>query len=161
DPTGQKMLYSTYFGGTGSTQVNGIAVDSAGAAVVTGVANSPNFPLVNVAHSTPADQGNAFIAKLNAQGNQFVFSTYIASSSNAVGNAVTIDSHENTYVTGVSNADFSVTRGAYQGLRSTQSGAFVSKLTSSGTEIYTALLANGTSGSSGNSIAVDDRGAAY
>jgi Beta-propeller repeat len=42
--TGSKLVYSTYLGGNGSDYGNGISVDSAGGAYVTGTTFSPDFP---------------------------------------------------------------------------------------------------------------------
>ena len=45
--SGTALLYSTYIGGTGSDQLLGIAVDSAGSAWVTGWTQSANFPVLS------------------------------------------------------------------------------------------------------------------
>lgn len=49
DPTGSSLVYSTYLSGTdnNSTRGNGIAVDAAGNAYVTGISEGNSFPLVN------------------------------------------------------------------------------------------------------------------
>src|SRR5262249_25948411 len=44
---GSSLVYSTYLGGSNGEQGNGIAVDGAGHAYVTGFTNSANFPTVN------------------------------------------------------------------------------------------------------------------
>ena len=43
DPAGAHLVYSTYLGGSGIDEANGIAVDSLGNAYVTGETNSANF----------------------------------------------------------------------------------------------------------------------
>ncbi len=49
DPTGSSLVYSTYFSGidNNSTRGNGIAVDAAGNAYVTGISEGNSLPLVN------------------------------------------------------------------------------------------------------------------
>jgi hypothetical protein len=61
---GTALVYSTYLGGNGFDQGNGIAVDAVGNAYVTGVTDSPNFPTANALQ--PAFGGNmdAFVAKI-------------------------------------------------------------------------------------------------
>jgi hypothetical protein len=53
DSTGTNLIYSTYLGGSGDDQVNGIAVrPEDGAVAVTGFTDSPNFPLLNAVQPT-------------------------------------------------------------------------------------------------------------
>ncbi len=48
DATGTNLLYSTYLGGSGDDQINGIAVrPEDGSVAVTGFTDSPDFPLLN------------------------------------------------------------------------------------------------------------------
>ena len=44
---GSALVYSTYLGGSGEEGRDGIAVDSAGNAYVTGYTDSTNFPTAN------------------------------------------------------------------------------------------------------------------
>ncbi|MGH3184568.1 MAG: SBBP repeat-containing protein, partial [Streptosporangiaceae bacterium] len=44
-PDGTALIYSTYLGGNGDDEANGIAVDSTGAAYVAGFTSSTNFPV--------------------------------------------------------------------------------------------------------------------
>jgi uncharacterized protein (TIGR03437 family) len=110
------VAYVTYIGSSGSDEGFGLAVDSTGAAYVTGDTDSDKYPL-----STDATQirrnGNreAFLSKLNPQGSALVFSTYLGGSDNDIGYGVAVDSAGNAYVTGItSSSDFPVTQGAFQ-----------------------------------------------
>src|SRR5205085_1987157 len=44
-PAGNALFYSTYLGGSSDDSGNGIAVDGAGSAYITGATNSTNFPI--------------------------------------------------------------------------------------------------------------------
>jgi beta-propeller repeat-containing protein len=64
DATGTGLLYSTYLGGSGFDEGNGIAVDSSGSAYVAGDTNSTNFPTTAGAFQTAnAGSSDAFVAK--------------------------------------------------------------------------------------------------
>jgi hypothetical protein len=63
------LIYLTYFGGNVNDRVEGVAVDSAQRAYITGASNSSptSFPLLNAFDATQFN-GEAFVAKLNADG---------------------------------------------------------------------------------------------
>ena len=73
---GSALLYSTFLGGSGLDEGNGIAVDSSGNAYVTGFTESTDFPTVNPIQTTNAAQTGetGFIAKLNADGSALLYS---------------------------------------------------------------------------------------
>ena len=59
----------------------GIAVDGAGSAYVTGETGSTDFPTTaGAAQTTFAGESDAFVTKLNATGSGLVYSTYLGGS---------------------------------------------------------------------------------
>src|SRR5881396_717699 len=75
---GGNIVYSTYVGGIGQDQSYGIAVDTAGAAYVTGYSSSLNFPLVNnIQLGFAGGSDDAFLFKVNAAGSALEYSTLI------------------------------------------------------------------------------------
>ena len=70
--TGTAILYSTYLGGSGLDLGNGIAVDQAGQAYVTGIAGS-GFPGTagSLIQSTFGGDSDAFVAKIRRPSLQF------------------------------------------------------------------------------------------
>ena len=80
--TGSAHLYSTYLGGSFHDSVDGIAVDGAGSAYVTGTTDSTNFPTTAGAVQTTFAGGffDAFVTKLDATGSGLVYSTYLGGS---------------------------------------------------------------------------------
>ena len=73
DPTGSALVYSTYLGGSGDEDGRGIAVDSAGAAYVTGFTLSTDFtasctPPCTVMNGILGGVQDAFIAKIGNGG---------------------------------------------------------------------------------------------
>jgi hypothetical protein len=151
DPTGRTLLYSTYVGGSNWDTPYAIAVDSSGNLVGTGQTASTNFPLVNPIQSTLGGlQVSAFAFKLDATGSTLVYSTLLGGNGSAVGYGATLDAAGSAYITGLGSTQ--TTSGAVNACC-----AFVAKLSSTGTEVYAALLG----GDQGNAIAVDANGAAY
>ncbi len=78
--TGSALVYSTYLGGSGGDQGQGIAVDSSGNASVTGTTQSTDFPTANPLQAKLSGIGDAFVAKLNASGLALAYSTYLGGS---------------------------------------------------------------------------------
>jgi hypothetical protein len=68
NPAGSALVYSTYLGGSGNDYGQGIAVDSAGNAYVTGQTASTNFPTMNPLQPTyGGGQDDAFMSKINTK----------------------------------------------------------------------------------------------
>lgn len=117
DPTGSRLVYSTFLGGVGIDALVGTAVDAQGNAYVTGLTGSPDFPVTAGAFDTSYN-GNldSFAAKLDPTGSQLSWSTYLGGSSvdRATGKGVVIDSAGNSYLLGGTySPDFPVTEGAF------------------------------------------------
>jgi len=136
NPSGNKLIYSTYLGGSGDDIAFAIAIDSAGDAYVAGATSSFNFPL------TPAggeyqnhfkggggeplktclictlpfwDPGDAFVAKLDPTGSQLLFSTYLGGALDDVAQAIAVDASSNVYVAGCTiSSTYPTTPGALQ-----------------------------------------------
>ena len=62
------VVYSTYLGGSATDDVQNVAVDSTGAAVVVGSTSSADFPVLNALQGTLAGFINGFVTKLDASG---------------------------------------------------------------------------------------------
>jgi len=167
DSTGSALVFSTYLGGSSNDQGNGIAIDTAGNAYVTGQTQSSNFPTSAGAFQSASggcgssypNLCDAFVAKLNSTGTALVFSTYLGGSSDDSGMGVAVDADDNAYVTGYTTSpNFPTTAGAFQ--PNGVAGAFVTKLNPNGALVYSTYL-GGSGGDVGSGIAVDASGNAY
>jgi uncharacterized protein (TIGR03437 family) len=96
NPAGSGLLYSTYLGGSWSDQVFALAIDSAGAAYVTGHTLSPDFPVTPGTYLTMPEA--TFVSKLTPGGDSLTFSTGLASDS--VGLSIAVDSSGRVIVGG-------------------------------------------------------------
>jgi hypothetical protein len=165
--SGTALLYSTYLGGTCNTYDNGIAVDGAGNAYVTGSTCSSNFTTTVGAFQTRAPGfPNAFVAKLNASGTALLYGTYLGGLGGDYGNGIAVDGAGNAYVTGATQStNFPTTAGAFQtSFRGTAGNynGFVTKVNASGTALlYSSYLGGNGFGDYGSGIAVDGAGNAY
>ena len=101
---GSSLVYSTYLGGSSDDEGDGIAVDAAGSAYVTGATESTNFPTVNPLQATfggsGGQLGDAFVTKLSAAGSSLLYSTYLGGSIDERGNKIVVDAAGQAYVTG-------------------------------------------------------------
>src|SRR6266849_11160610 len=86
-------------GGAATDSGNGIGVDAAGNAYVTGGTYSLNFPTLGAYQTSNSGQQNVFITKLNASGS-LIYSTYLGGSGNDSAAAIAVDSSGDAFVTG-------------------------------------------------------------
>jgi photosystem II stability/assembly factor-like uncharacterized protein len=149
-PSGSTRLYSTFLGGDGTDRGSGIALDSAGAAYLTGLTDSPNFPLEN---PLPTHSGPIFVTKLDATGASLAYSTRLGGSDGYdQSSGITVDPSGNAYVTGqAQSSDFPVTPGAFQMTPDGVTDAFVTEINAAGSNfVYSTYL-----GGSGYDVARD------
>ncbi|HEV3036861.1 MAG TPA: SBBP repeat-containing protein [Candidatus Angelobacter sp.] len=168
NPEGTALVYSTYLSGSQLDSGRGIAVNSQAEAYITGLTLSPDFPTKNavqpVKNSTDPFAFSAFVTKLNASGNELVYSTYLGGSGSDDAEGIAVDREGNAYITGsASSTDFPVVNAFQNSLRGGQFDvdAFVTKLNPSGRKIIYSTYLGGTRGDSASAIAVDELGEAY
>ena len=106
--------YASYLGGSGTDVGQGIAVDAAGNAYVTGFTDSLDFP--RFGSLQPFFRGgtfDAFVTKVNPTGTALLYSTYLGGSDIDVATGIGVDAAGNAVVAGwTSSADFPTTPGA-------------------------------------------------
>jgi Abnormal spindle-like microcephaly-assoc'd, ASPM-SPD-2-Hydin/Beta-propeller repeat/Protein of unknown function (DUF1573) len=133
---GSALVYSTYLGGSELDVANGIALDTAGDAYLSGETLSADFPTTPGAFNTCSGcSGNVyrgFVSEINPTGSTLVYSTYLAGSSGFTSAwGIAMDSAASAYVIGeTSSTDFPVTPGAFQSQCAggcSYSNAFVTK----------------------------------
>lgn len=163
NPQGTGLVYAGYVGGTGIETGNGVAVDGAGAAYVTGQTTSADFPAIVGPDNSLGGFSDAYVAKVNPQGTTLEYAGYIGGDSLETGNAIAIDGAGAAFVTGQANSD-ETTFPETIGPDLTQNGdsdAYVAKVNPQGTALQYAGFIGGDLGDFGNGIAVDGAGAAY
>jgi uncharacterized protein (TIGR03437 family) len=161
NPAGQPA-YSTYLGGEISDAAKGIAVDFAGNAYIAGVTSSPGFPSTDgVIKAGLSGTSDAFVTKLNAAGNNLVYSTYLGGSGPDGATAIGLDLVGNAYVTGTtSSPDFPANK-ALQGSPVGDVDGFVAKIDPTGANIVYSSYIGGSRDEQAAAIAVDPLSNAY
>ncbi len=109
--TGQAVELLTYFGGSDSDNVRGLAVDAAGRMHVAGLTYSRDFPLVQplAGQHTAPGAANAFVASVAANGSALTFSTYLGGSDADEAHGIAVSSDGGLVVAGETrSADFPV-----------------------------------------------------
>ncbi|PYS50042.1 MAG: hypothetical protein DMF68_08300 [Acidobacteria bacterium] len=164
DSTGTNVIYSTYIGGNLNDRGDGIAVDSSGNAYVVGRTDSLNFPTTQGALASTYRGGDfdAVVLKLNPQGNNLVYSTYLGGSDNDSAIGIAVDASGNAYVTGgTKSSDFPTTASAYLSSHTSDTDAYLTKLNPSGSAILYSSYLGGSATDRGSGVAVDSSGNAY
>ncbi len=167
DPSGQKLLYSTYFGGRDTEFLTDMAVDRDGRVHLVGHVWGGaynDFPLRNAYQKTYAGgrrKGDAFVTKFNANGSGLVFSTYLGGSQDEIGHSLAVDPQGYVYVTGETYSDNLPAHNALQPASSGGLDAFVAKFKPGGGVLYVSYFGSGGGGTIGQGIAADSSGNAY
>ena len=161
DSAGTSIVYSTYLGGSDIDQGNGIAVDSSGAAYITGFTGSTDFPLMNPIQKTYGGGYDAFVTKLDATGSALVYSTYLGGNSTEQGRSITTDSVGNAYIAGETLSTDFPTKNPFQASNAGGYDGFVTKINAKGTALVYSTYLGGSGGDEAASIAIDSAGHAY
>ncbi len=165
--SGQALLFSTYLGGSGKDIGAGVAVDSEGAAFVTGETDSTDFPTINPYQPSYAEgSDDGFIAKFPAVASSVEYSTYLGGSSYDRGKSIAVDGEGCAYLCGETYSPDFPTVSAYQSFLAggTNWDVFVSRLTSSGSALVYSTYLGGygvSAADRGHSIALDSLRDAY
>jgi hypothetical protein len=160
--SGSSLVYSTYLGGSGTERGNGIALDAAGEAYVTGHTDSTDFP-ITPATAFQTTPGPIFMTKLDVTGSAEVYSTFfdnpMSARGDSGGNAIAVDDAGAAYVTGITYSSNFPLRAPFQTSYGGGNGdAFVAKFdpTASGSAslVWSSYL-GGSDEDKGMAIAVD------
>ncbi|MBN1922512.1 MAG: SBBP repeat-containing protein [Anaerolineae bacterium] len=169
---GSTLLYSTYLGGYSYDLIDGIALDNAGNAYVASHTHSTDFPTTPGAWDRVCDNcgtnysTDGAVAKLNADGSQFIYSTLIGGTDAPAADLlrdIAVDNAGNAYLTGwTSSSDFPTTPNALQpGFGGGEYDAVAVKLNADGSDLLSSTYLGGSGTEAGHRIAIDDGDHAY
>jgi hypothetical protein len=157
------LVYSTYLGGSGNDQAQGIALDNNSNAYIAGYTDSANFPTTFGAFQTALGGAvDAFITKINSLGSALDYSTYLGGTNDDQALGIAVDGSGSAYVTGFTQStNFPVTSGAFQTTLIGSTNAFITKVNPTGSALTYSTYLGGNNLDQGNAIAVDMFGNAY
>ncbi len=125
--TGDRLLFSTYLGGsdggwatspgfTGVEDAFGVTVDASRRVFVVGATTSTDFPVIQPLQPQHGDSdvANGFLSVLDAKGSRLDFSTYLGGAGGGSANAlgVAVPAFGRVVVVGAASSDFSVVNAA-------------------------------------------------
>jgi len=158
DPSGSKLLFSSYLGGSDIDYGLALALDLSGNVFVTGYTQSANFPTVNPIQSGNSGNGDAFVAEIDTnlpQNQQLVYSTYLGGSSADSGQGIAVDSGDNAYVTGYTFSTNFPIYNAYQTANAGSVDAFITVISAYGSSFVFSTYLGGTGDDRAWAIALD------
>ena len=167
-PNGDKLLYSTFLGGSGSDAARALALDPAGNVYLTGYTGSSDFPITpNAVQSTlhsdcklnPGVCGNAFITKLDGNTGTLLYSTYLGGITGDQGLGIAVDKSGATTVVGIT-AFPEITESAYPPVV-IRTVAFLTQLNPQGQITRTKFIESSLGPSTAEAVALDSAGDIY
>ncbi len=127
------ILYSTYLGGSGYDEAEGIRADGLGGAIVAGVTASSNLTVTQDAYQpTLAGTYDAFVIRVIPQNSapfDLDYASYFGGSNYDSATAVALDGSGYAYITGYTlSTDFPISAGAFDSSLNGSRDVFISKL---------------------------------
>jgi uncharacterized repeat protein (TIGR01451 family) len=124
--TTTSVVYANFYGGSSDDVPLGLFLDVSDNAYMVGSTGSGNFPLADASQTScgGACDGNtnAFLTKLDPEGANLLFSTFLGGSGNDIGTALTQDIFGNTYLTGSTTSTNFPTQSPFQSSHGSDDG---------------------------------------
>ena len=164
DPSGSRLTFSTYLGGSEDDGASGITLGRSGDVFVAGFTTSSDFPITPGSAQQVCDlgvhpgvcTGDGFLTKLKASGTALRYSTFLGGSSYDQISAVKVDRDDAAYVVGQTSSTDFPTRDAFQPALAGYANAFVAKVSPAGNSIEASSYLGGEGYDAAMDLALDN-----
>ena len=153
EPSGAAVSYSTFIGGRGSENAIAVALDSAGAAYITGTTNSYDLTTFNALQPSMSGESDAWLMKIAAN-RTLDYITYFGGSGRETANGLALQG-DSVYLSGQtcsSDMPMAAPRAA------DCNGGFVTKIAAAGNAVRRTAIVEGTDG---RAVVVDAQDRAF
>ena len=140
------VIFSTFLGGGNRDEILSSCRSANGGFFLTGSTMSDDFPVNTGAYDEEFNGVmDAFVCKLNSDGTQLIYATFIGGSSTDVGMYIVADNNDEVFVTGnTESEDFPVSTWAFDTEANGDYDIFVCKLTADGSDLIYSTYLGGT-----------------
>jgi hypothetical protein len=160
---GSALEYATFLGGLNWNYCRSIYVDKKGNAYIAGETNSSDFPMTNSSYDTTFNSGwDVFVTKLNYNGSQLVYSTFIGGGWHEDTWSIIVNENGSAHITGVTvSNDFPTTTKSYDKVLNGVSDVYVLKLDPNGSSLEFSTFLGGTKDENGYGLDIDQNDNVY
>ncbi len=160
---GSALEYATFLGGSNWNYCRDISIDKNGNAYIAGETNSSDFPTTSSAFDQSFNGAwDIFVSKLNCNGSQLIYSTYIGSDQHEDAWGIVVDGNGSALITGLAMSNnFPTTSNAYDTNLNGISDVYVLKLCPNGSSLVFSTFLGGTKDENGYGIDIDHNDNVY
>ena len=146
---GSKLIYSTYFGGTGDDKATDLSVNATEDVYIVGSTSNSNFPLTIGAQGpfkySNSDASDGFVARIQSDGKKMIWSKMMGGSDNDYFEGLYVNANDELYIAGYSNSsNFYTTAGAVQPSSKGGYDHVIVKMNKSGTNLFYSTYLGGS-----------------
>jgi gliding motility-associated-like protein len=146
---GSKLIYSTYFGGTGDDKAADLSVNATEDVYLVGSTANSNFPLTAGAQGpfkyTNSDMSDGFVARIQKDGKKLLWSKMMGGSDIDAFEGLYVNSNDELYIAGYSKSgNFYTTANAVQPASNGGYDHVVVKMNKSGTNVFFSTYLGGS-----------------
>lgn len=160
-PTLDQLTYSTYIGGSQSETINALIVNDDDEVIMTGQANSFNFPVTPGAAYPFKVSGNAaaYMTRINGSGTQILASTYLDGNGGDYGEDLALNAQGDVYIVGRTYSNFfPLAANANDSTINGDADGFLARISKDATVLQQSTYLGGTERDIATGVAVNARG---